>query len=181
MENVRPLIKCNECGSFKSENQYSFNGRGILRKICNMCKNKRERELYHEKLGSYIYLIRVDGEVWWIGSTNNIKKRINNHRTNKGGFVDSCKKLGLNLNGRDIVVWVCDLENQGIYLNKEDLLYHEHRLIRQFKVMGEPLINNKDTAKFVERERYIDEIIWEMEFEKTDLKILYDKKHLQHK
>lgn len=172
MENVRPLIKCNECGSFKSENQYSCYGKVILRKTCNRCKNKRERELYCGKLGSYIYWIKVDGEVWWVGSTNNIKKRINNHRTNKRGFVDRCKKLGLNLRGRDIVVWVCDLESQNIKLNKEDLLYYEHRLIRQFKASGESLINKKDTAKFVERERHIDEIIWEMKFEKTDLKIL---------
>lgn len=172
MENIRPLIKCNECGSFKSENQYSRDGRVILRKTCNRCKNKRERELYHGKLGSYIYLIKVDREVWWVGSTNNIKKRINNHRTNKGDFVDKCKRLGLNLKGRDIVVWVCDLESQNIKLNKKDLLYHEHRLIREFKAMGEPLINYKETSDFVEKERYIDEIILEMRFEKTDLKLI---------
>lgn len=97
-------MKCNECRSLKSENQYSCNGRVLLRKTCNRCRNKRERELCRVKLGSYIYIIKVDGQIWWIGSTNNIKKRINNHGINKGDFVDRYKKLGLNLKGRDIVV-----------------------------------------------------------------------------
>lgn len=58
------------------------------------------------------------------------------------------------------------MESQNIKLNKEDLLYYEHRLIRQFKANGEFLINKRDTAKLVEREGHIDEIIWEMKFEK---------------
>ena len=46
----------------------------------------------------------------------------------------------------------------GLNLNKKDLEYYEHILIRRLKVKNNDLFNKRVTSAFEERERYIDEV-----------------------
>lgn len=134
--------------------------------------NRRNRELYKAKLSSYLYIIKVDKKIYWVGSTNNIKRRIVNHRTGKYGFVERCRNANIDLKNKKVCVYVCSLEEERVNLSKKDLEYYEHTLIRELKALGEPLLNSRVNSKFIKRDRYIDEMLFNIDFKKTNLRII---------
>ncbi|MDU1258337.1 MAG: hypothetical protein E6971_14420 [Clostridium perfringens] len=167
---------CSKCGKIKviSEFYKDATKKIGVRSSCKKCASNKDKERYYKQKGSYLYVIKVDGEVWWVGSCSNVRKRITNHRNNKcnGHFKYMCKQKNINLDDKNIEVYECDLEQQGINLNNTDLKFYEHMLIRNFKGKGEPLLNTKENSKFVERDRYVDEmILGNLKFEKSQYTI----------
>lgn len=69
-------------------------------------------------------------------------------------------------------VYVCSLEEERVNLSKKDLEYYEHTLIRELKDLGEPLLNSRVNSKFIKRDRYIDEMLFNIDFKKTNLRII---------
>lgn len=131
---------------------------------------------YYEECSAYLYIIKLDGEPVRVGSTNNIRVRINKYNNNSmGSFINICKRHGIELGGKKVEVWVCDLANQGVNIRKkekeknektgkvkileDDLIVYEYRLIRMFKEKGQAILNDVDETKLkLGEERYIDEI-----------------------
>lgn len=143
---------------------------------CKKCKNYRDMKRYYEECSAYLYIIKLDGEPVRVGSTNNIRVRINKYNNNSmGSFINICKRHGIELGGKKVEVWVCDLANQGVNIRKkekeknektgkvkileDDLIVYEYRLIRMFKEKGQAILNDVDETKLkLGEERYIDEI-----------------------
>ncbi|RUR34874.1 hypothetical protein ELS18_14440, partial [Clostridium perfringens] len=106
---------------------------------CKTCASNKAKERYNKQKGSYLYIIKVDGEIWWVGSCSNIRIRIKNHRNNQrnGHFRYMCKQKNIDLDNKNVEVYVCDLVEQEINLDNKDLKYYEHMLIRHVKDTGE--------------------------------------------
>lgn len=157
--------KCSNCKKIKLSTEFykESRNRSGLSSSCKECRSKKDKKRYESQLGKFIYLIVVDEEVWWVGSTTNIVHRIENHRNKKsnGHFLYMCEQRNLNLENKRIEIWVCDTEKLGYNLTKEDLKYYEHKLIRYLISKGEPLLNTKINSKYIDRERYIDEIVFD--------------------
>lgn len=155
--------KYSNCKNIKLSTEFykESRNRSGLSSSCKECRSKKDKKRYESQLGKFIYLIVVDEEIWWVGSTTNIVHRIENHRNKKsnGHFLYMCEQRNLSLDNKRIEIWVCDTEKLGYNLTKEDLRYYEHKLIKYLLSQGEPLLNTKINSKYIERERYIDEIV----------------------
>lgn len=129
--------KCTKCGEFHSVKEFNkdLKGKYGLRSSCKMCKRQADNERYRKQRGSYIYTIKVNNEVWYAGSTNNMRHRINKHRNDEenGHFIHMCKERGIDLTNKTIEIWVCNTEKLGYNLTAEDRKYYEHMLIRGYK------------------------------------------------
>lgn len=169
--------RCSICNINKVVKDFNHDctKKGGLKSSCKIHSRECDNKRYHNQKGRYTYIITVGKEIWYLGSCVHIKRRIAKHKTNKGSshFIYRCNIYGLILEGKEVKVWVCDTEEQGYNFTKEDLRYYEHKLIRYYKDKGHPLLNTIENSKYIERDRYIDEvIIGELIFKLSNLKLI---------
>ena len=96
------LKKCSLCLQFKPLNEFSTVKRVLsngVQKVCPVescksCRNKKRRVKYQEEKNSgvrYIYRFAdKNGNIIYIGKTNNLKIRIRNHLSTKGHLPKEC-------------------------------------------------------------------------------------------
>lgn len=155
-------ILCSRCKVEKGKSEFHKNNsskRGV-QSYCIQCKSEVNKELNNLNKGTWIYYITIDECIRWVGSTTNLKNRINKHKNGKkvGSLIYEAKYRGIDYKNKSIKVYACDIKKMGLNLNKKDLEYYEHILIRRLKVKNNDLFNKRVTAVFEERERYIDEV-----------------------
>lgn len=153
---------CYRCKAEKRESDFhksNFTKRGV-QNYCIQCKSEINKELNNSNKGIWIYYITIDECIRWVGSTTNLKNRINKHKNGKkvGNLIYEAKYRGIDYRNKSIKVYACDIQKMGLNLNKKDLEYYEHILIRRLKVKNNDLFNKRVTSAFEERERYIDEV-----------------------
>ena len=98
------MKKCSICLEFKPLNEFSTRKRILsngTEKICPVesckcCRAKKKRIKYQEDKNScvrYIYrFIDINGNIIYVGKTNNLKVRISNHLSTKGHLQKECYK-----------------------------------------------------------------------------------------
>lgn len=87
--------------------------------------------------GNYIYMICDKDDIkniYYVGSTANVRNRISYHKTNKKGKIKKLKELGL---GDSFSIYYIKLDDD---MTKQDRKYLEQLYILDF----EPLLNFKD-------------------------------------
>ncbi|WP_195970928.1 GIY-YIG nuclease family protein [Clostridium thermobutyricum] len=166
--------KCTRCNREKSREEFNRSNerKSGLKSWCKECSREYDRNRYNQGKSLYLYMICKNNEKLYIGSTNNIGKRINGHKiTNKKSIFHGVKNI---YNPKELHVEVCDLNKLGLNVDRDDLAYYEHMLIKQYKAKGEATLNKIYNRKYNNRERFIDEIIIELDilkFEKTKFKL----------
>lgn len=107
------------------------------------------------------YIIKVDEKIRYIGSTTQLSSRLSVHRNpnGKNGVIYKAREAGLDLKNSKIDFYVCNLEeDMGLSMDIKDLRYYEHSLIKFFQNKGEDLLNIRDKSRFVNRNRFINEV-----------------------
>lgn len=98
------MKKCSTCLEFKPLSEFSAKKRTLSNGVekvsplssCKSCRNEKRRLKYQEEKNiciRYIYkFIDINGNVIYIGKTNNLKTRISNHLSTKGHLPKKCYK-----------------------------------------------------------------------------------------
>lgn len=153
---------CVECKYEKNESEFyrRSSSKYGMQSYCIECARKAKRDWYRSQKGIYLYYIKVNGVIRWVGSTTNLKLRTYKHKTSKspGNLIYELTRMGIDYTNADIEIWVYDVQADGLNLNRNDLEYYEHKIIRLFKDNDENLLNKRINSKFIARDRYIDEI-----------------------
>lgn len=165
----KEIRRCRVCKDFKVSTLFYKNGK-YYRTECKACNDERREKQRDKGRGMYLYLIKVDGFIRWFGRTKNVKERINNHRKINSDFKKRCIANEIDLSKSKNEIYVCNIGNQGLDLDINQIENIEHYWIRRFIELGQPLLNIKTAHTLKVKERYIDQTtcFLELNFEKRD-------------
>ena len=153
---------CTKCKKTKKEEEFYIKNRKEKRLAskCKECYRKDNHKRYMNGKGMWIYIIKIDEKIIYIGSTTQLASRLSVHRNpnGKNGVIYKARKAGLDLENSKVDFYVCNLEDMGLSMDIQDLRYYEHSLIKFFQNKGEDLLNIRDKSRFVNRNRFINEV-----------------------
>lgn len=154
---------CTKCKKTKKKEYFYFKDKNhkYLSNKCKVCEREEKKQRYVSTKGKWIYIIRIDEKIRYVGSTSHLMKRLSAHKNpnRRDGVISKARQEGIDLKGSKIEFYVCDLEkDMGLNMDEKDYRYYEHLLIKDFINRGEELLNILEESEFIDRERAIDEI-----------------------
>lgn len=161
---MKKYKKCNMCGAIKHIDEFYKSKNGFhngtqsykIYPTCKECRKLKRREAYEKEKGktNYIYrFINKNGEVIYIGKTNNISARIHNHLSDSGHLTKECyeqiDKIQFMITGSHILTDIKELYYINLYKPQFNYIHNHNSpafIISDF-VKDEWVDYNKDQVK----------------------------------